>query len=124
MQEGDRIVMHGNWDWPTRKFVGSDGMFFDLFAGTSPLDEAGGQWTEWFNTPVFGTPDFYGNSRLRRVGKCQLPQGVDISRMSEPEIEKLTADLSAKVKQRLRRDGKAAEYPGDPEQVPLREEKQ
>src|ERR1700752_4107749 len=26
MQEGDRILMHGNWDWPSRKFVGSDGM--------------------------------------------------------------------------------------------------
>lgn len=124
MQEGDRILMHGNWDWPTKKFVGSDGMVFDLFAGTSPQDQAAGQWTEWFNNPTFGTPDFYGNSRLVRVGKCQVPTGVDISKMSEAELEKLSVDLSSKVKQRLRKDGKPAEHPGDPQQVPLKEEQE
>jgi hypothetical protein len=124
MQEGDRLLMHGNWDWPSKKFVGSDGMVIDLFGGTSPRDEGAGQWTEWFNNPAFGTPDFYGNARLRRVGKCHLPQGVDLSRMSEAEVERLSVDLSSKVKPRMRRDGKVAESPTDPEQVPLREEKE
>src|ERR1700687_4079693 len=44
MQEGDRILMHGHWDWPWlgKKFVGSDGMVIDLLAGTSPMGEGAG----------------------------------------------------------------------------------
>ena len=124
MQEGDRILMHGNWDWPNRKFVGSDGMVIDLFAGTSPRDEGAGQWTEWFNNPTFGTPDFYGNTRLRRVGKCQLPQGNHVFQMGQEDMEKMAQDLSRNVKPRMRKDGKPAESPNDPEQIPLREEKE
>ena len=124
MQEGDRLLMHGNWHWPNKPFAGSDGMVIDLFAGTSPMDEGAGQWTEWLNSGPYGTADFYFNTRLRRVGKCHLPQSVDLSRMSAAEVEKLSVDLSMKVKPRMRKDGKPAEYPADPEQVPLREEKE
>jgi hypothetical protein len=120
MQEGDRILMHGNWD----RFGGSDGMVIDLFAGASPRDEGAGQWTEWLNASSHGTPDFFFNTRLLRVGKCQMPRGVDISNMNEIEIEKLSVELSDKVKPRMRRDKKPAQSPGDPEQLPLPEEKE
>jgi hypothetical protein len=119
-QEGDRILMHGNW----ANFSGSDGMVIDLFAGTSPKDEGAGQWTEWFNTGPYGTTVGFGNTRLRRVGRCQLPRNADISRMSQVEIDKLAIDLSDRVKPRMRKDGKAAVSPNDPEQTPLREEKE
>ena len=120
MQEGDRILMHGNW----AGFGGSDGMVIDLFAGTSPRDEGAGQWIEWLNAAVYGTPDFYFNTRLRRVGQCRIARGLDLSRMSQAELEKLTIDMSREVKPRLRKDGKPAQSPGDPEQVPLKEEKE
>jgi hypothetical protein len=121
MQEGDRILMHGDY----AANVGHDGMVIELFAGTSPADEGAGQWTEWREVPgAFGTTIGFGNTRLRRVGRCPLPAGVNLARMSAQEIDRLAADLSAKVKPRLRRDGKAAESPNDREQVPLPEEKQ
>lgn len=120
-QEGDRILMHGDY----AANVGHDGMFIDLFAGTSPADEGAGQWTEWREVPgTFGTTIGFANTRLRRVGRCPLPAGTDLARMSAQEIDRLAADLSAKVKPRLRRDGKPAESPTDREQVPLPEEKQ
>jgi hypothetical protein len=124
MQEGDRLLMHGNWHWLNKPFAGSDGMVIDLFAGTSPKDEGAGQWTEWLNAGAYGTPEYYFNTRLRRVGKCEIPHGVDPSVMSMEELEKLSIDLSRKVKPRLRKDGKPAEFPSDPEQVPLREKYQ
>lgn len=120
MQEGDHLAMHGNW----ANFAGSDGMIIDLFAGTSPMDEGAGHWTEWWNNGPFGNNIGFGNTRLKRVGKCQLPRNVDLSRMSQAEVDKLAAELSDKVKPRLRKDGKVAQSPNDPEQVPLAEEKE
>lgn len=117
-QEGDRLLMHGNWN----KFGGSDGMVIDLFAGTSPKDEGAGQWIEWLNLGSYGTPDFFFNTRLTRVGKCQLAQGVDFTKMSRADIDKMAVELSNRVKPRLRKDGKPADYPADPEQVPLKDE--
>jgi hypothetical protein len=119
MQEGDRVLMHGNWG----NDVGSDGMVLDLFAGASPNDEGAGQWTEWFNAGTHGTTVGFLNARLRRFGRCQLPPNIDPTKMSEVELEKLSADLSRGVRPRLRKDGKAATSPTDPEQVPLPEEK-
>ena len=121
MQEGDRIVMHGDYG----QNVGHDGMFIDLFAGTSPRDEGAGQWTEWRETPGFyGTTIGFGNTRLRRVGKCQLPPNLDVNRMSVEEIDKLSLELSRQVKPRMLRSGKPAESPIDPDQVPLPEERE
>lgn len=120
VQEGDRILMHGDY----ANNVGHDGMVIDLFAGTSPRDEGAGQWTEWRETGTFGTTIGFGNTRLRRVGRCQLPSGTDLSRMSQQEVEKLAGELSGRVKPRLRKDGKHAESPNDPEQVPLAEERE
>ncbi|HSS20872.1 MAG TPA: hypothetical protein VLL54_12415 [Pyrinomonadaceae bacterium] len=118
MQEGDRIVMHGDY----AQNVGHDGMFIDLFAGTSPRDEGAGQWTEWREAPGFyGLTIGFGNTRLRRVGKCELPHNNHVAQ-SNDDINKLAEELSRKVKPRMRRDGKPAESPIDPEQVPLKEE--
>lgn len=111
--------MHGNW----ANFRGSDGMVIDLFGGTSPRDEGAGQWTEWWNTGQFGTTVGFGNTRLRRVGRCQLPRNHHISQVGQEDIDKLAAELSSRVKPRMRKDGKAAESPIDAEQVPLPEEK-
>ncbi|MGB7925675.1 MAG: hypothetical protein WCF57_20720 [Pyrinomonadaceae bacterium] len=119
-QEGDRLRMHGNWG----NDVGSDGMIIDLYAGTSPRDEGAGTWTEWFNGGPYGMTVAFGNARLRRVGRCQiLQQNADISKMGQAELEKMADNLSRRVKPRLRKDGKPAESPTDPEQVPLPEEK-
>lgn len=117
-QEGDQILMHGNW----ANFMGSDGMFIELFAGTSPRDMGGGQWTEWWNFGANGTTVGFANARLTRVGKCPLPTNVDT--MTKAELETLSAERSRSVSPRLRKDGKAAEYPKDPEQLPLPEESQ
>jgi hypothetical protein len=119
-QEGDLVLMHANW----ANDAGSDGMVIDLFAGTTPRDEGGGQWTEWFNAGAFGTTIAFGNARLRRSGKCDVPQNFDATKMNRAEMEKLGSDLSLRVKPRLRKDGKPAESPTDPEQVPLPEEKE
>ena len=121
MQEGDHIAMHGDY----AQNVGHDGMIIDLFAGTSPKDEGAGHWTEWREAPGFyGLTIGFGNTRIRRVGKCELPKNNHISEMSQEDIDKLAAELSRSVKPRLRKDGKPAEGPIDPEQVPLREEKE
>lgn len=119
-QEGDLLLMHGNW----ANFGGSDGMVIDLFAGTSPNNEGAGQWTEWWNSGTYGTTVGWANARLRRAGTCPLPAGADISKMGQAEVEKLAIELSDKVQPRMRRDGKRAESPSDPEQVPLPEEKE
>lgn len=119
-QEGDRVLMHGNWG----NFIGSDGMEIELFAGVSPKDEGGGQWTEWFNFGAYGSTVGFLNTRLARVGRCRIPIGVDPTKLSVEELEKLGAELSSQVRPRLRADGKAAEQPTDPEQVPLPEEKE
>ncbi|HEX7137881.1 MAG TPA: hypothetical protein VF219_08550 [Vicinamibacterales bacterium] len=118
-QEGDRVLMHGDYAGG----VGHDGMETELFAGTSPQDEGGGQWTEWRSTGGFGTTIVFANDRLRRVGKCVIRAGADLAKMSRADIEKLAEEESAKVRPRLRRDGKAADSPTDPEQVPLPEQK-
>ena len=115
-QEGDNLLMHGNWG----NFIGSDGMVIDLFAGTSPKDVGGGQWTEWFNFGAHGTTVVFANARLSRVGSCPVPINVDT--MTQAELEKLATDNSASVKPRLRRDGKEADRPTDSEQAPLAEE--
>jgi hypothetical protein len=117
-QEGDNLLMHGNWG----NFIGSDGMVIDLFAGTSPRDLGAGQWTEWWNFGAHGTTVVFANTRLSRVGKCPLPTNVDT--MSQAELEKFSAERSSSVSPRLRKDGKAADRPTDPEQVPLAEETQ
>jgi hypothetical protein len=118
-QEGDRVLMHAEFGGG----AGHDGMVIELFAGTSPSDEGAGQWTEWLEGGAFGTTIAFGNCRLRRAGRCPLPANVDLSKLSRAEIDKLAVDLSNKVKPRLRTDGKPAQSPLDPAQVPLPEHK-
>ena len=117
-QEGDNLLMHGNW----ANFGGSDGMVIDLFAGTSPKDEGGGQWTEWWNFGTYGTTVGFANARLSRVSKCPLP--ANFATATQAELEKFGADSSGRVSPRLRKDGKEADHPSDPESAPLPEESQ
>jgi len=113
-QEGDRILMHGEWT-PT----GHDGMVIELFSGTPEANEGAGQWTEWFENTSYGSTVGFLNTRLRRTGKCVMPGISDVAKASRAELEKLAVELSSKVKPRMRRDGKPAQSPTDPEQVPL-----
>ena len=117
-QEGDNLLMHGNW----ANFGGSDGMVIDLFAGTSPKDEGGGQWTEWWNFGTYGTTVGFANARLSRVSKCPLP--ANVATATQAELEKFGEDSSSKVSPRLRRDGTVADRPSDPASAPLPEESQ
>jgi len=118
-QEGDRVLMHGNY----AAGVGHNGMFIELFAGTSPSDEGAGQWTEFRETGLFGTTIAFANTRLRRVSKCG-PAGVaDLAKLSHAEIEKAAAEASGRVPPRMKRDGKPAESPLEPGQVPLPDQK-
>jgi hypothetical protein len=119
-QEGDRVLMHGDY----ANGVGHDGMVIELTEGTSPKDVGGGQWTEWRETGSFGTTIGFANNRLARVGRCQLAMNAHASQKSETELEKMAMDFSMRVKPRLRRDGRPAESPLDPDQVPLPEEKE
>jgi hypothetical protein len=118
-QEGDRVLMHGDYAGG----IGHDGMETELFAGTSPKDEGSGQWTEWRSVGPYGTTIAFGNDRLRRSGRCAFLANVDIAKMSRADIEKAAAEASARVRPRLRRDGKPAESPMDPNQVPLPDER-
>ena len=117
-QEGDNLLMHGNW----ANFRGSDAMVIDLFAGTSTKDVGGGQWTEWWNFGANGTTVVFANTRLSRVGKCPLP--ANVGTLTQAELETLSAERSRGVSPRLRKDGREADHPGDPEQVPLADEPQ
>lgn len=117
-QEGDRVLMHGNW----ANFGGSDAMEIELFAGTSPKDMGAGQWTEWWNFGANGTTVGFANARLTRVGKCPLPTTTDT--LSEAQLEAYSADRSRSVSPRLRKDGKESDRPNDPEAMPLPEETQ
>ena len=116
-QEGDRVLMHGNWG----NFIGSDGMVIELTEGTSPRDVGGGQWTEWFNFGAHGTTVVFANARLARVGNCLA---IANPNPTQAELEVLATERSRSVSPRLRKDGKAAESPTDPESAPLPEEQQ
>jgi hypothetical protein len=118
-QEGDRLLMFGNY----AAGVGHDGMVIELFAGTSPADEGAGQWTEFRETGPFGTTIGFANTRLRRIGKCGLPGGADLTKIDRAELEKIVVELSGRVPPRMKRDGKPAESPAEPGQVPLPDQK-
>jgi len=117
-QEGDRVLMHGNWG----NFIGSDGMVIELTEGTSPKDVGGGQWTEWFNFGAHGSTVVFANARLARIGSCPIIANPDTA--TQAELEAFAAERSRSVPPRLRKDGKAAESPTDPESAPLAEENQ
>ncbi len=117
-QEGDRVLMHGEWG----NNMGHDGMVIELFAGNPDPHEGAGQWTEWVENTTYGGTVGFLNTRLRRSGKCVMPGVGDMAKVARPDLEKLALELSSKVKPRLRRDGKPANSPTDPEQAPLPEQ--
>lgn len=120
-QEGDRVLMHGNWG----NFIGSDGMQIELFQGTSTRDVGAGHWTEWFNFGTHGFTIGYANARLERIGKClTTTNGADPATLSQADFERMSEDLSSKVSPRLRADGKESDHPADAAAVPLPEERE
>jgi len=116
-QNGDQILMHGDY----AEGVGHDGIVLELFAGTSPQDEAAGQWTEWREDSRNGRTIVFGKARLRRVGRCRIVERLSASASLE-ELEKLTIEASSQVAPRYLSSGKVAESPGQPDQVPLDDE--
>jgi len=112
-QEGDRLLMHGDY----AKDVGHDGMVIELFTGTQTPDTGAGQWTEWREDGAFGRTIGFCNCRLVRVGFCKHLEGV--KRMSPEQLMKMVKELSSKVKPRLRKDGKVSKIPMDPKAAPL-----
>ena len=70
-----------------------------------------------------GTTIGWVNCRLRRIGKCPLPQGVSAEKMSRADLEKYALEQSARVKPRLLTTGKPAESPAEPGQHPLSDER-
>lgn len=113
-QEGDRVLMHGEW----ANGNGHDSMVIELFAGNPDRQEGSGQWTEWLENGTYGTTIAFGNNRLLRAGKCEGLPGTAAA-ASQADIEKRSVEFSNRVKPRLRKDGKPAESPMDPNQVPL-----
>ncbi len=96
-QEGDQVTMHGDYDHDK----GHDGMSWEIVSDSRD-NHGAGHWFEWREDGGFGTTIGFGNAHLVRVGKC------------EPNhIEELG------VAPRYRKDGKVAEMPMDPEQLPL-----
>lgn len=116
-EEGDRVLMHGDY----AEGVGHDGIILELFAGTSPRDEAAGQWTEWREDGRNGRTIVFANARLRRVGKCRSIAGTAVSVAAE-DLERMSIDLSSQVAPRYLLNGKLAESPGQADQAPLDDE--
>src|SRR5262245_30415421 len=61
-QEGDRILMHGDY----ANDVGHDGMVIELFGGRPVREEGAGQWTEWREYGANGKTIGFANTRIRR----------------------------------------------------------
>jgi hypothetical protein len=76
-QEGDQVFMHGDFQWPFGdKDGGHDGMQWELVT-VSPRDIGAGHWHEWAENGAFGITFGFGNTMLRRVGKCQAATTAD-----------------------------------------------
>ncbi|WP_163834226.1 hypothetical protein [Spartinivicinus ruber] len=77
-QEGDQVFMHGDFQWPYGTVDGGhDGMEWSLVAQPrdfveKAIDVGAGHWKEWVENGHFGRTIGFGNTLLRRVGKCQI----------------------------------------------------
>lgn len=114
-QEGDRVLMHGDY----ANDVGHDGMVIELSFGTTPRDVGAGQWTEWRETGLNGTSIAFANTRLQRVGTCRPP--FTVANLPLEVLEKQVKELVLRVPPRMRTDGKVSESPIDPDQIPVKE---
>ncbi len=101
-QEGDQVFMHGDY----AKDVGHDGIKFEIVTD-SPRNIAAGHWFEWRENGAFGNTIGFANTKLERIGYCRVIQSVDLP--------------SLYVAPRLLLDGRVAQYPGEPNQVPLKD---
>lgn len=101
-QEGDQVFMHGDF-W---KDSGHDSITFEIITN-SPRNVAGGHWVEWVENGGFGTTIVFANTQLERVGYCRVIQPTDLPNLY--------------IAPRLLLDGSVAQYPGEPNQVPLKD---
>ncbi|MDE1465540.1 hypothetical protein [Spartinivicinus poritis] len=83
-QEGDQVFMHGDFQWPYgNPDGGHDGMEWSLVAqpndniGIKAVDIGAGHWKEWVENGHFGRTIGFGNTLLRRVGKCNVDSAKD-----------------------------------------------
>ena len=109
-QEGDSVKMVGNF-WNGR---GNDGITFDIVTsdpntglGVRHRTIGAGHWHEWGDNGRFGPVYGFGNAILERVGKCHIVKQTD--------IDTINIDV------RMLKDGREAEYPQQPGQLPLKE---
>lgn len=72
-QEGDQIFMHGDFQWlyGQQKDGGHDGMEWQIVTA-SKTNEGFGHWHEWVQDEKYGMNIGFGNTKLVRVGKCEI----------------------------------------------------
>lgn len=101
-QEGDQVFMHGDY----AKDVGHDGIKFEIVTN-SPRNVAAGHWFEWRENGAFGNTIGFANTKLERIGYCRIIQPTDLPNLY--------------VAPRLLLDGRIAQSPGEPNQVPVKD---
>lgn len=72
-QEGDQVFMHGDFQWPygQQRDGGHDGMEWEIVT-VSKRNAGAGHWKEWVEDGRYGINIGFGNTRLERVGQCQI----------------------------------------------------
>ncbi len=96
-QEGDQVFMHGDYAHD----VGHDGMSWEIVT-MSRQNGGAGHWFEWRENGAFGNTIVFANATFTRVGRCNATHIESIG-----------------VTPRYLTDGRIAENPWDPDQVPL-----
>jgi len=120
-QEGDQVFMHGDFQWPFgNKDGGHDGMEWQLVTmspggeiGAVPKGEIGtGHWKEWIEDGRLGITVGWGNTLLRRIGRCPFQT------FNEAMAASVQGQLSTQRAQALAAGDTGADNPmGVPESV-------
>ena len=103
-QEGDEVKLIGNY----ANGVGNDGISFDIVTG-QPSTVGAGHWAEWRDSGVTSPFYVFGNTLLKRIGKCK----TGTSTFDE-------TSLSRSVAPRYLLKGTVAQFPLEKDQEPLK----
>jgi len=110
-QEGDEVKMTGDY----ARDVGHDHMtlIHTTYGGKGSL--AFKDWTEWREDRKYGRIIGWGNARLKRVGYCRVPRGIDQPARASAlrRLENQAQTISSALPERLTVDGEVATSPGD-----------
>ena len=98
-QEGDQVFLYGDFG----QDAGHDGITFAI-TGASTRSISAGHWHEWLEDGAYGFTAAFANALLERDGKCEVLA---------------PGELPPDIAPRLRSNGAPAEYPLDPDQLPL-----